>query len=193
MLTKYVVSCDSLTFASTNRLGRLLEASAALRLLENAFELLFLICSFYSCRGYRHAGIDVNTEAFNLDGDDIDEDEYAEDFPPGLFNRHLDEMMASFTECTPKHNHLPTLGSYTPVSPLPSTPQHMTIPQQQPSPSPFNGNPPTPGSYTPISPLSSTPLHTEHRNVHQRQQSPLVLTGIHLLQRGTAHHNPLQH
>lgn len=46
MLTKYVVSGGSWTFSSTNRLGWLLEASAALLLLENPFVLLFLICSF---------------------------------------------------------------------------------------------------------------------------------------------------
>ena len=46
MLIKYVVSGDSLTFASTNRLGWLVEASAAFLLLDNALALLFLICSF---------------------------------------------------------------------------------------------------------------------------------------------------
>ena len=101
---------------------------------------------------------------------------YWVDFVPLLnehvfYHRHMDEMIASFTECTPKHHHE---GSYTPISPLPLTPRHRNIPQQQQSPSAFNGTPPTPRSYTPISPLPPTP---QHRNIPQQQQSPLVLNG----------------
>ena len=92
--------------------------------------------------GYRHAGIDVNTEEFELDSDNEDED--VEVFTLGSFNRRLDEMMASFTEHTPRHNHPPTLGSYTPISPLPPSPQHRNIPQQQWSPLVQPRSPPTP-------------------------------------------------
>ena len=124
--------------------------------------------------GYRHVGFDVNMETFDLEGDDVDEHEDVEDFPLGSFNRHLDEMIASFNEGTPKHHHPQTSGSYTPISPLPPTPQHRKTPQQQQSSSAFNGNPPTPGSYSPISPLPPTP---QHRNILQHQQSPLILNG----------------
>ena len=46
--------------------------------------------------GYRHAGFDVNVDTFDLDGYDVDKDKDVEDFPWGSFNRHLNEMIASF-------------------------------------------------------------------------------------------------